>query len=201
MDASTTIISNRDKRWHLIHLVLRVITSFCVNAYGRKVRNLIPNRVHAFAFVTIELQFSNVTTRVVRTNITYITETSRHGNICIIHHPDCTYIGDEVKWDGIEEVRTVAAFKDAKLNSLCLRCARTPSNSRYDMGCTQVQPDPRAGAVHRGIEGIVIAVESMGRRIYCLARLACTVINVGRTNRRTAKLYGFWHILSEAINS
>ena len=172
-----------------------------MNAYGRKVRNLIPNRVHAFAFVTIELQFSNVTTRIVRTNITYITKTSRHGNISIIHHPDCTCIGDEIKRDGIEEVRTVAAFKDAKLNTLCLRCARTPSNSRYDMGCTQIQSDPCAGTVHRSIEGFEIAIESMGWRIDCLARLACTVINIGRTNRRAAKLYGFWHILSEATNS
>ena len=199
--ASAAVVGNGDVRGHLVHFVPRVVARIGVDADSRQVRHLIPNGILAFAFVAVELKLGNVTTYVARTYITDVAEAAGDGDIGIVHHSGRSSLGNEIQRYGIEEVGAVAAFEESQLDTGRLRHAWTPAHLRYDMGRTQIEAHPGAGAVHRGIEGVVIAVEGMGWRVDGRARAVCAVVDVGRTDGCACELLRVRSILGLAVKS
>ena len=200
LDASAIVVGDGNERRHLVHLVARIVTRFGMDADCRQVGYLVPTGIVAFAFVAVEFQFRYVATGIIRTDITDIAKAPRYRDIGIAHHSGCTRPGDEKERNCIEEVRSVAGLENAQLDTSRLTGARTPPHFRYDMSCPQIEADPCVGTSHRRIEGFEIAVEYMSRRVDCRARLACTVINVGRTDGRACQLGRSRNILSITAN-
>ena len=64
--------------------------------------------------MSVEFKFGDVAARIGRTDIAHVAETAGAIYICMMDGADHTGFCDDIQWDGIHEVRTVSALKDAQ---------------------------------------------------------------------------------------
>ena len=159
-----------------------------MDADSGQVRHLIETFVVTIASMTIELEFSDITTGIGRADIAHITEPSRTLDISIRHLADLTILRDDIQRKGIHEILAVGSFEDTQQDTLLTDIAitRRPTHTGDDIRLAQVETRPGVTALPRGKEGVQITVEGVLSRINGSGLGIITIVDVFcGTNDRT----------------